>query len=168
MSLTRVRGGIAAIGMLVATLVAGTATAQEITPSHLQAALAAVTSAGAARGFDLVLPAVAENVQNQLIRTRPDLHKEVSDAVEAVALTLVPRRQDLNNDIARIWASKFSEDELNQIAAFYQSPAGAKFATQGPLVIQEAYQVVQAWSGRVTEELLEKTREELRNRGVDF
>jgi hypothetical protein len=115
-----------------------------------------------------VLPSVAENVQNQLIRTRPDLHKEVSDAVEAVALTLVARRQDLNNDIARIWATKFTEQELKEISAFYQSPAGSKFALEGPLVIQDTYQSVQAWSGRVTEELLEKSREELKKRGIDF
>ena len=142
--------------------------AQEISQSHLDAALDAINSARAARGFDTVLPALAEKVQNQLIRLRPDLHKEIAAVVEAIALKLVARRADLDNDIARVWAKTFTEDELKVIAEFFKSPAGKKYAELGPRVIAESFQAVKGWSERVEAELLAKSREELKKQGFDF
>jgi uncharacterized protein len=135
--------------------------AQEITQSHLNAALDALKASPAARSYDNLLPAVAEAVKSQLINIRPDLHSQISDAVDKVVLTLVPRRTDLDNDLARVWAKGFTEDELVTIATFYNSPAGKKFNQIGPQVIAEAYQVAQNWANRVREELLQKSRDEL-------
>lgn len=168
MPIMRFLSRIALVGIAFVMLAASPAGAQDISQSHLTAALDALSSARAARGFDTVLPALSERVQNQLIRIRPDLHKEITDVVEAVALKLVARRADLDNDVARIWAKNFSEEELVAIAAFFKSPAGTKYAELGPRVIAESYQAVQGWSDRVGAELLEKSREELKKQGVEF
>lgn len=149
-------------------LVSAAAVAQDISESHLAAARAAVTSARTAEGFNNVLPALAEQVQTTLIAQRPDLHKEITAAVDAMALSLAVRRGDLDNDVARIWAKAFSEEELLAITAFYKSPAGTKLAEIGSQVLQDSLQVVQGWSQRVGEELLEKSREELKRQGIDF
>ena len=155
-------------GVTAAMLAAAPVSAQEISQSHLNAALAAIASAKASRGFDTVLPALSEGVQNQLIRVRPDLHKEITAVVEAVALKLVPRRADLDNDIARIWAKAFTEEELVSIAEFFNSPAGTKYAELAPKVIADTYQAVQNWSDRVGEEMLQTSREELKKQGIEF
>jgi hypothetical protein len=168
MSIMRSLSRLVLVGMAVVMLAANPVRAQEISQSHLAAALDALASAKASRGFDTVLPALSERVQNQLIRIRPDLHKQITDVVEAVALKLVARRADLDNDIARIWAKSFTEEELLAIAAFFKSPAGVKYADLGPRVIAESYQAVQGWSDRVGAELLEKSREELKKQGVEF
>ena len=135
--------------------------AQEITQSHLNAALDALKASPAARSYDDLLPAVAEAVKSQLINIRPDLHSQISDTVDKVVLALVPRRADLDNDLARVWAKGFTEDELVTIATFYNSPAGKKFNQIGPQVISNSYQVAQSWATRVREELLQKARDEL-------
>ena len=88
--------------------------------------------------------------------------------VQQVALQLAPRRGDLNNDVARVWANAFSEDELKAITAFYTSPAGQKFLDAGPKVVTDSLQVVKGWSDRLTEELLEKSREALKQQGIEF
>ncbi len=142
--------------------------AQEITQSHLDAALDALKASPAARSYDDLLPAVAEQVKSQLILTRPDLHREISDTVDAVVLSLVPRRADLDNDLARVWAKGFTEDELVTIATFYASPAGQKFNKIGPTVISDAFKVAEGWAKRIREELLVKTREEMKKQGVEF
>ncbi len=166
MIVSRTRIGLAAFA--VALALGGPAGAQEISQSHLDAALTAVQSAGAARGFDSVLPALADRVKGRLIRLRPDLHQEISATVEAVALQLTSRRADLNEAVARVWAKNFTEDELVTIAEFYKSPTGQKFAEIGPRVIQESLKSVEAWSTRVGEELYERSREELTKQGFDF
>ncbi len=166
MIVSRTRIGLSAL--LVAAALSVPASAQEISQSHLDAALVAVQSAGAARGFDSVLPALAERVKSRLIRVRPDLHQVISTVVENVALTLTPRRVDLDRAVATVWARSFTEDELVTIAEFYKSPTGQKFADIGPRVIQDSLRSVESWSTRVGEELYEKSREELAREGYDF
>ena len=166
MIVSRTRIGLATL--LVAAALAAPAGAQEISQSHLEAALVAVQSAGAARGFDSVLPALAERIKSRLIRIRPDLHQEISATVEAVALELVSRRADLDNAVATVWARNFTEDELVTIAEFYKSPTGQKFAEIGPRVIQDSLKSVESWSTRVGEELYEMSREELTKEGYEF
>lgn len=142
--------------------------AQEISASHLAVAIDVVRSAKASRGFDSVLPLLAEQVENKLIRVRPDLNKEIIAAVEDAALKLSSRRADLDTDVARIWAKAFSEEELQTIADFYKTPAGQKFAEVGPRVVSESYQAVGHWSDRVGEELLQKSKDELKGQGITF
>jgi len=166
MIVSRIRIGLAAL--LVASALGTPAGAQEISPSHLDAALVAVQSAGAARGFDSVLPALAERIKSRLIRVRPDLHQEISAAVETVALQLAGRRSDLDRAVATVWARNFTEDELVTIAEFYKSPTGQKFAEIGPRVIQDSLKSVESWSTRVGEELYERSREELAKEGYEF
>ncbi|WP_421724144.1 DUF2059 domain-containing protein [Bauldia sp.] len=142
--------------------------AQEITETHLEAALDALRSSPAARSYDDLLPAVAEAVKSQLILIRPDLHAVIGETVDEVVLTLVPRRSDLDQELARVWAQGFTEDELVTIAEFYNSPAGRKFNETGPRVISDSFGVAQAWAGRVREELIEATRVRLREQGEEF
>jgi uncharacterized protein len=167
MPMKRIFLRVAALG-LCTTLFAAPAAAEEITPSHLAAAHDAVIAAKADRDFTDLLFTLSQQVQTQLINLRPDLYAQVSDAVNAMALQLAGRRADLDNDIARIWANAFTEDELKAIATFYKSPAGAKFVDEGPKVFTDGIQAAKGWSDRVREELLEKSREELKRRNVDF
>jgi len=142
------------------------ALAQEITQSHLNAALAAVGGTGGARGFDNILPNLANSVEQRLLRLRPDSAKQISAAVQATAIKLVVRRKDLDIDVARLWARTFTEQELVVIGTFLKSPAGKKYQELGPKLITDTYQVVQQWSDRVGEELLDKTKEELKKQGI--
>jgi hypothetical protein len=158
----------AVAGAIAVTLAASPSMAQEITPSHMAAALAAVASTAGAKGFDNVLPNLALSVEQRLTRLRPDLAKQISAAVQATALKLVVRRKDLDTDVARLWAKSFTEPELKQIAAFLSSPVGQKYQEQGPKLIADTYQVVQQWSDRVGSELLDKTKEELKKQGIEM
>ena len=167
MSISRILLGVAAL-VVAATISSAPIRADEITPSHMAAALETVHSAKASKGFDNVLPLLSEKVQNQIIRLRPDLYKQITDVVQQQALKLVARRADLDNDVARIWAGAFTEEELKSITAFYKSPAGLKFVDVGPKVIGDSLQAVKGWSDRVGEELLEKSRAELKKQGVEF
>jgi uncharacterized protein len=169
----------ASAAVLVAAMLAGApvafgpvlapvAHAQELSASHIAVAVQVVRNAGATRGFDNVLPTLASQVIDRFIRLRPDLHREISAAVEVVALKLAVRRAELDNDVARIWAANFTEEELGYLLEFYTSSAGKKFSEIGPRVVNESFQAVERWSGRIGEELIEKTRDELRNQGIEF
>jgi hypothetical protein len=160
-----VRAAVVGVALLAAP---GFASAQEISASHLAAALDVVKSAKASRGYDNVLPTLANQVEDRLIRLRPDLHKEIISSVEDAALKLASRRTDLDNDVARVWAKHFTEDELRTIATFYKTDAGKKFADVGSLVYAESLDALKGWSDRLGEELLDKSKEELKSAGIQF
>jgi hypothetical protein len=167
MSISRIFLGVAAL-VVTAMVAAAPGRADDVTPSHLAAALEAVHSAKASKGFDNFLPLLSEKVQDQIIRVRPDLYKQITDVVQQQALKLVARRADLDTDVARIWANAFSEEELKSITAFYKSPAGLKYSDLGPQVFSSQLQAVKAWSDRLGQELLDKSRAELKKQGVEF
>jgi hypothetical protein len=158
----------AAIAAALVTLPVSTLLAQEISASQLAAALDVINATTAARSFDTQLPQIANEVTNRLIRARPDLHQEIADTVQAVALKLVVRRRELDQDVARVYAKTFNEDELKAIAIFLKSPAGQKYQNDGPAVFRDTLQAVQSWSDRVGGELLDKTKEELKKQGHEF
>jgi hypothetical protein len=168
--MTFIRSSLRAVALAVGLAIglAGVAKAQEVTEAHLAAALDAVHAAKTSRGFDNLLPLLSQQTQNKLIRMRPDQHQVIAQVVDAEALELVARRKDLDNDVARIWAKYFTEDELTAIATFYKSPAGSKLADIGPKVVGETLQSVKGWSDRVGEEMFEKSREALKKQGVEF
>jgi len=163
---TLLRAGLIASAMM--TFAAAPASAQEFSEAHMAAAREAATNSPLAKEFDQVLPMLAQRVQDRLIRMRPDLHSQITDVVQKTALDLAVRRVDLDNAAALVWARTFTQEELEAIAAFYTSPAGKKFQeVSGPLG-QNTVQAVQNWSNRVGEELLDKSREELKKEGVEF
>jgi uncharacterized protein len=161
-------GNLLRTAAVLAALVAVPASplfAQEISPSQMAAALDVVDATIVNQSLDGQLPSIANDITNRLIRARPDLHQEITDTVQAVALKLAVKRRELDQDIARVYAKTFTEADLKAIAAFLKSPAGQNFQKDGPTVAGGMGQVVQAWSDRVAAELLDKTREELKKQG---
>lgn len=156
---------------LVMTAVVGLSamsSAQEFSESQLDAARRASSSAPLSKDLDTVLPILVQRVQTRLISLRPDLHAEITAAVNDVALKLAARRADLDSAIALVWARMFTEDELNQIAEFYNSPVGKKFVEIGPEIGATTIQTVDNWSSRVGEELLDESRDELAKQGHEL
>lgn len=145
---------------------ASPAQSQEISESHLRAALSVIAAQPAFQDYNAILPRLVTEVQGRLTVQRLDLYKEISEASMAVGLELAARRADLNNDLARIWARAFTEEELISIAAFFRSPAGAKLSRLGPQMIESSNQAAQAWAERLGEELFQRTVQELQNRGA--
>ena len=166
--MTSIRNLFSAGLIAIACTAMAPAWAQEFSESHLAAARLAASNTPLSKDFDTVLPLLSQRVQNRLISIRPDLHEVISKTVEEVALRLAARRVDLDNAAALLWARAFTEEELNEIAAFYTSPVGKKFVDLGPQLGQATVQTVQNWSSRIGEELLDKSREELKKQGHEL
>ena len=125
------------LGGLCAAQAQDTNTNNTITPSHLAAARAAISAIKATDQFDSILPSVAQQLKGELIQKDPNLESIISTAVDEQSLALAARRADLENEAARAYAVSFNEEELNAITGFYNSPAGKKLLSEGPIVTRE-------------------------------
>lgn len=72
-------------------------------------------------------------------------------------------RADVPNvleEMAKVYARHFSKDELDQLAAFYQTPLGARFAKESGSLGAESSEVGRRWGGalamRVMSDMIQK------------
>ncbi|MEO8667515.1 MAG: DUF2059 domain-containing protein [Bauldia sp.] len=142
--------------------------ADDPTPAAVAAGIAAVKATGLDDTFDKVLPLLSEQIQNRLLQRRPDLRLEIPDAVNAVALKLIPRRRELDSAAGRIWAQAFTPEELQTITAFYNSPAGKKYQEFGPKALEDSGGEMRKWSQRISDEMYDQSIAELKAKGIEF
>ena len=76
-----------------------------------------------------------------------------------------PRFVELTDEVARQYATNFTEPELKAILAFYQSPAGKKLLERQPTVVDASMKFAQDWANKLSDEVVPKMREELKKRG---
>ncbi|MBB1247370.1 MULTISPECIES: DUF2059 domain-containing protein [unclassified Rhizobium] len=133
---------------------ASLAVAQEsISDAHLKAARSAMKAIKITEPFDAILPNIAQRLKGTLIQSSPNYEQLINDTVDAKALELAARRADLEKEAAAIYAKTFSEEELNQIAAFYSGPAGQKLLKDGPLVIRQLSKAADIWATGMSRDL---------------
>ena len=160
--------GAALIAAVLAGPLAAPVAAQEFTSSHLAAARATIEAAKADQQFDNILIVLADQAKALFTRSNPSLVVEIDEVVNQVALDLAKRRPELDRELERVWAARFSEDELKEITAFYTSPVGLKFGESMSLIIQDSVRSAGIWRDALSTEMITKAREELIKRGYQF
>lgn len=141
------------------------ALAQPASPAALAAAKEVVELKGGANMFDPIIAGVVDQAKTMLLRTSPQLSKDLNDVAAAITPEFQVRRSDLINEAAKIYASRFSEQELKEMVAFYKTPLGRKMLVQEPLVLDETFNYVQQWGPRVAEDVMNRFRAEMRKKG---
>ena len=80
----------------------------------------------------------------------------------------VTRTAEILNDAAKIYASRFKEQELKDALAFYKSPLGRKLLVEEPRILDESMQHAQSWADRLSQEVINKMRAEMKKRGHEI
>lgn len=146
-----------ALGMIAAAAVAFStpAMSQEIADSHVRAARQAISAIGATDDFDMILPGAAASLKAELLRKDPHLQSLINRTVDENTIALAARRADLEREAALVYARAFTEQELNEIAAFYSTEAGKKLIERGPLVTRQIIEAAEIWQNGIARDLAE-------------
>lgn len=156
---------LAALAGAVALLtVAQPSFSQDIAESHVAAARAAIGALGATAEFDVILPQAAQALKTELIQKNPDMQADIISIVDQTALSLAARRGDLEREAGLAYARVFTEAQLNEIAAFYQSETGKKLISDGAIVMREVYRAAEIWQNGVARDLAQQVAAELQKK----
>lgn len=120
---------------------------------------------GATHTFDPLVNGVIEYHRNLLIQTNPNISRAIEQVAAKMITDLSGRRVELQQSLARTYASYFTEQELKDALAFYKTPLGKKLITLEPKAMEETMGAADAWSRKFAEEVVEKMRGELRRLG---
>jgi uncharacterized protein len=162
-------GRSACAGLLALVLAAiSPAQAQQPTANALALAKEIIIVKGGNAIYEPVVPQVVEQARGLFLQSNPTLGKDINEVAAKLQAELTPRTAELLNDGARLYASKFTEQELKDVLAFYKSPVGRKVITQEPVILDQSGSNVDAWANKLADEVISKFRAEMRRRGKEI
>jgi len=139
--------------------------AQPPSAAALATAKDVVNTSGATALFTPLIAGVVEQAKLLLLQQNPNLSKVLNEVAEKMRADLAPRFDELGNEISRLYATSFTEQELKDLLAFYKSPLGKKVLTEQPKIADASLRFAQNWANALSDEVVAKMREELKKRG---
>jgi hypothetical protein len=162
---------LAAAGLAAFLLSAMPATpslAQQPSKSALSLANEILEIKGSMTIFEAVIPGVIEKSKATLLQMNPNLFKELNDVANDLRKEFAPKLDTLRADIVRIYATRFSEQEMKDTLAFYKSPLGKKILSEEPAFVDRSMSAAQDWAIKLNDEILQRFRVEMKKRGHPF
>jgi hypothetical protein len=137
-------------------------------PAAIAAADRILATIGLKQSIAIVVPGMMQELETNVTRTRP----EIRDSLRATLKTIQPEfdqtARQTYSEAASMLASQMSEQDITQVAAFFDSPAGKKYVAVTPVFLQNLSDVTGAWREKLSTEILERARAEMKKKGVDF
>ena len=160
---------IIALGLTFAVRVGG-ADAQQQQPSATAIATAkdVITAKGATALWEPIVPGVIEQAKSVFVQANPTLLKELNEVALKLRAEYAPRSAEIVNDVAKLYASRFTEQELKDTLAFYKSPLGKKLLAEEPSILDQSMRNAQGWADRLSQEVMGKIRTEMKRRGHEI
>jgi hypothetical protein len=143
------------------------AVAQEISPDHLKLARQYVDLTDKAGIYEGTLVQTAIHTAQTMLSQNPGLGDPINKAIEKVLSDYKTRKGDLFDQFARVYALNFSEDELKQIIAFYQTDVGKKLTVANQSINGDLQKVMQLFDANLQPEFYAKVRAELKAGGYN-
>jgi len=152
-----------ALALALALLVSLAAPAQSDAPSHDRAKIRAlIEQSGAGALADQLVDIVEQQILDGLRDAQGRIPDGAPAAVrEAVGETLGEHQDRLIERMVDVYARAFSPAEVDELLAFYRSPAGGKLVSQIPTLMRASMGEGQAWVGEHRAELDARLRSKL-------
>ncbi len=132
--------------------------------SHLALAREVAVSSGMTRSFDAMVEPFLDQLQ-QMNVTRPEIKNDLVQVVAQIRPELDQQKQKMVDNAAKAFASRLSEAELKEVAAFYKSAAGAKYVQVQPGVLDDIVRDLATWTQQTAQFVMTRAREEMSKRG---
>jgi hypothetical protein len=158
---------ILALGLALALGVGGAA-AQQPSPTAIATAKEVIAAKGANSLYSPLVSGVIERTKAVLLRSNPMLGKDLDEVAAKLHADFAPRSAEILNEVAKLYASRFTEQELKDTLNFYKSPLGRKLVVEEPRVLDESMRTAQTWAENLSQEVIAKMRTEMKKRGHDI
>jgi hypothetical protein len=173
------RHALAALAALAVIALAGPAASQApqepapppppaVSPAQLLLAKQIVDIKGVKAMFEPLVRGVVEKTKETVLQSNFIWAKDINEIAAGIAKDYEPRVSELVDATARYYAGHFTEAELKNILAFYQSPLGQKVLVEEPKALDESMAYAGAWGDNLSADVLNKMRVEMKKRGHDI
>jgi uncharacterized protein len=136
-----------------------------VSPSALQAArdLLAVKNVG--QVYANAIPNIVQRAKDVFLANNLSYQKDLDEVAINIARSLAGREKEIGEQMAKIYANDFTEQEMKDLTAFYKSPLGQKVLATEPRSIQESMNYMSQWAQAFSQTVANEFREEMKKRG---
>jgi hypothetical protein len=124
-----------------------------------------ITVAGATTLFTPLIAGVVEQAKNLYLQQDPSLAKDLNEIATQLRNDLQPRFTELTDEVARLYATNFTDQELKDILTFYKTASGKKLLSEQPKLVDSSMKFAQEWANKLSDQVVVKMRDELKKRG---
>jgi uncharacterized protein len=162
------KAGLAALIALAAISIAAPARSQQPSANAVLLAKQIVQAKGVKQMMDPIAIGVVEKVKGIVMQQNFMWQKDINEVTTQLHNEFDGRSSEMIDATARAYASHFTEPELKQILAFYQSPVGQKMVTEEPKAIDESMRGAAAWADNLSTDVMNRMRAEMKKRGHEI
>lgn len=152
------------IAGILLLLVCG-ASAETPSPEAMATARRLVVTLKIADQYRALLPQLLLKQRPVVAQDRPEIERDYDAMTAPGAEIYAPFFTAMIDQIAAVYATTFTLDELRQIEAFYAQPAGQKLLAQADALAQATAQIAQDASQKAADQLKQRLIEALRQKG---
>jgi hypothetical protein len=151
-------------------LVAGSQTlrAQTPTPAQISLARELIAVKGSTNIYDSAIPGIVERTKGFVLQGNPMLEPALNEVANKLKEEFKPRATELHDIVEKLYASKFTEQELKDALVFYKSPLGRKIIDEEPKILDESLGQVDVWIKKVSDQIVVRMKEEMKKKGFDL
>jgi hypothetical protein len=150
---------------LICLISAVNASAQQPTPAAVSMAKEVMEAKSSFTMFEPLVPGVIESAKNVFLQQSPNLQKDLTEVAATLRTQLAPRTAELKEELAKLYAARFTEQELKEALTFFKSPVGQKLLLEEPRFVEASLTRAQDWANRLSEEVMGKFRAEMKKKG---
>lgn len=144
------------------------ARADEPTPAALDYANRIFIDIGVRASLDQIIPALLTELDRNVTNTHPEMKTALDATLHEIEPDFIKTEAPVLADIDKALASAMSEQELKETAAFFDSPAGKKFVAVQPAVLDQVGSLARAWHDKLSSDILERARAEMKKKNFTF
>ena len=134
-------------------------------PSAIAAAKDLLAVKNVSQVYASAVPNIVQRTKDGFLANNLNYQKDLNEVAVVVAQNLAGREKEIGEQMAKIYASDFTEQELKDLTAFYKSPIGQKLLTQEPQAIQASMTYMSQWAQSFSETVANEFRNEMKKRG---
>lgn len=163
----------AAAVLVSATALAADATAPaapspQLSPAAIAAADQVLGDIGIKQSLQLIVPSMLTELERNVTNTRPEIKDSLRQTLRTIQPEFDKSALQMFNKAAVMLASQMSEKEIQEVAAFFDSPAGKKYLAAEPAFLQKFSAIADPWRQQLSTDILTRAREEMKKKGVEF
>jgi uncharacterized protein len=134
-------------------------------PAALAAAKDLLAVKNVSQIYANAVPNIVQRTKDAFLANNLNYQKDLNEVALVVAQSLAGREKEIGEQMAKIYAGDFTEQELKDLTAFYKSPIGQKLLNQEPKSIQSSMTYMNQWAQTFSETVANEFRNEMKRRG---
>lgn len=136
-----------------------------VSPAALASAKEILAAKGVATIYQDAVPGLVQRAKQVFLQSNLSFQKDLDEVSVKVAKELAGREQEIGEQMAKIYANTFTEQELKDLSTFYKSPLGKKTIEQEPAAFNASRIYMNEWAEKFLDEINTKIKAEMKARG---